>query len=529
MTRRTAMLLMISLYLVSGEQSCFVGSRLHEQEATGSCLVQRRGRLKMTNATCAPLLNQGGMYFTTKLCVGTPEQCFDVVADTGSNAVIVPSCVCGETQGSGCAKEDKCFLGANTSSSFQMPHNVKSVFMTFGSGTIETVVATDVVKVGSRNVMMKDGVLLMVNRAGLQLPGEFQGILGLGVPKDNAVMPYLSQASAAVEGGPKQAVSIPQPNDWWNYLCSWAHLFCDDTKGGKSPLSISDPAPRRRGSGALREAYDEKLLLVEAKVDRFSMCFRDGNQSGAMRLGLPPFEGSLQNIGTFHWGLNLQGISVGEQGTPDFAETLFCSPKTMTQDMVSPCGIIPDSGTTVITGPSEQVLALETGICSRWRRCNNHSQGKPSSETFRQLLLDCANWLTTEHGLREIPSIFFHVNSRDGTPNIFELTAWAWVTETSVLDNGKFMQKVCVPSLGSMEYRSQQNGPMWIFGTPLFYEYNVGYDMSTKQISLQRGQCEPCLEESGAISLTDLGTQRRWPRAVQGEPRIPHYDTSVPL
>jgi len=523
----------------------------HADTPEYSCLLQRTpsslsGRISLQGETCAPLHNHG-TFFTVQLCVGTPEQCFDVVADTGSDSVIVPSCICAETPGAGCTQGDKCFRGSNRSSTFSLPNKTKVISMTFGSGTVEAAIATDIVSVGDLEVNMKDGVLLMVNRAALRIAGDFQGILGLGVPKGKKTMPYLLQGR--VNDGAALAAAGPHQSDPWKIICSIMPRFCSDTSdtspfnwptspfnwpnGGRGPGTRGVPIParphgQRGGGGIVGEAHESKLFLQKANVNRFSMCFRDGNHSGALRLDLPPFASPIQNIGVFHWGLDFRGLSVGPHDDPAPAETIFCGPETLRPGMASPCGIIPDSGTTFLTGPKEQVLALETSICSKWERCRNHSNGVPSSKPFRQLLLKCGDWLTTERGLHEIPSFFFHVQTGAGKPEAFELTAWAWVTEMNAqLEDGS-IKKVCTPSFGPMEYFTKNNGPIWIFGTPLFYEYDVGYDMSSKQISLRKGKCESCSAEDGPVSLNDDGVGR-WPRAVHGEPRIPYYDVDLPL
>eukprot|EP00419_Tripos_fusus_P057660 CAMPEP_0172908712 /NCGR_PEP_ID=MMETSP1075-20121228/181313_1 /TAXON_ID=2916 /ORGANISM="Ceratium fusus, Strain PA161109" /LENGTH=55 /DNA_ID=CAMNT_0013766541 /DNA_START=142 /DNA_END=305 /DNA_ORIENTATION=- len=55
----------------------------------------------------------------------------------------------------------------------------------------------------------------------------------------------------------------------------------------------------------------------------------------------------------------------------------------MKPGMDSPCGIIPDSGTTTIRGPKEQVEALETDICGKWEKCRKYSNGVPSFAAYR--------------------------------------------------------------------------------------------------------------------------------------------------
>ena len=48
-------------------------------------------------------------------------------------------------QGTGCS-HDKCFTGTNRSQTFSVATEPVVEFITFGSGTVETAVATDVVK-----------------------------------------------------------------------------------------------------------------------------------------------------------------------------------------------------------------------------------------------------------------------------------------------------------------------------------------------------------------------------------------------
>ena len=64
---------------------------------TKRCFLQVKSSLQLTES-CAALKNKG-VYFTARLCVGTPSQCFDVVADTGSDNVIITSCVCNDLLG----------------------------------------------------------------------------------------------------------------------------------------------------------------------------------------------------------------------------------------------------------------------------------------------------------------------------------------------------------------------------------------------------------------------------------------------
>jgi len=146
---------------------------------------------------CAKLTGTG-TYFTVKATVGTPKtksdkpQVFDIVADTGSDNVIIPDCACRNmaalTGMDKCSKT--CFTGQKKSSTFSLMSDQDkqmSIVQSFGSGDIESVIASDIVKVGSLSQKLDNSLLLMV-KSQLQLDSDanFQGILGLGLPQKTA-------------------------------------------------------------------------------------------------------------------------------------------------------------------------------------------------------------------------------------------------------------------------------------------------------------------------------------------------------
>ena len=429
--------------------------------------------------------------------MGTPGQCFDAVADTGSDNVIVPSCVCNELQGTGCAKHERCFRGTNRSSTFSIRPEPTIAELTFGSGTIQAAVASDIVSVSTVKANMTDGLLLMLDRAALEVAGDFQGILGLGLPKNPATVytegTVLAKTRDPWYSGVVQAV-----------LCLLFPQLCAATV----PYHAT---PRTA-------PYDYKLFFEMAKVDRFTMCFQDADRPGAMRVNVPPFSRPIAQIGELHWGISFQGMSIGPRNGLTDGSILFCGPDTMTAGMTSPCGIIPDSGTTLITGPSQQVKALQGQLCAEWPRCRQQARAQPSALDFQTVLQNCSSWMN-ESGLEEIPSIFFHVKVAEARVEVFELTSWAWVTE-ALVDN----KSVCMPGFGEMDYSTAQNGPVWILGTPLFYEYNVGFDLHSRQVSLERGPCHPC--SSDPLVLSERASRIRRQR---GKPRIRHWDLTRPL
>jgi len=476
--------------------------------------------LQLANPSCADLSNKGS-YFTVSVGVGTPPQYFDLVADTGSDAVIVTSCVCVD---SGlCLKNDKCFRGTNHSDTFDVLMGNDSgeagpmgVSMTFGSGTVTAVIASDMVEVGGLKAMMKEGLLLMVDRRMLRVQGQFEGILGLGPPQKTLDAPKTSNKSQ------KQWSPATRPADL------------------KPNASVHSYAP--------------KLFLEQAHASRYSICFNDAGKPGALRLDLPAFKNPLPAVGTFHWGLGLYGISVGSSQAPSLA----CHASDMKPGQQTPCGAIPDSGTTLMMGPKDQVVDLFGSLCDNWERCKTARQGKlknmSASHAFQTLLYECGTWKDNETGINEVPSVFLTVGGKDHQQQL-EITPWAYIIETQQEEYNtsvKYLlgvipvvvgiptghtKKVCVPSFGVQEYPTKENGPVWILGTPLFYQFSVGYDIGGPNMAFMTEKCDSCNSAQTPPSLLSSQkqlhpSQPKWARPMRTlttPPRVPHFDKSVPL
>jgi hypothetical protein len=435
-----------------------------------------------SSKSCAKLHNKGA-YFSVKVKVGTPvkgekQQEFELVADTGSDSVIVTSCVCVQNQY--CDAKDRCFKGTNHSSSFEVkekPVNKTSnktapmgVAMTFGSGTVMSIIATDVVQVGGLSTTLHDGLLLMVDRRLLNIEGEFQGILGLGPPDRTN--------NTHSKGGEEVLGST----------------------GDKSESGHADESKAvvvQKSKEHTNKEYAPKLFLQQAGVQRYSLCFNDAGDDGAMRLNVPAFKQTLPTIGAFHWGLGLHGISVGDEDNDAFVCT---KDDIKGKNQKTPCGAIPDSGTTLLMGPEDHIAKMFSNLCDKWDRCQKaYGHGNYTNTTkhhaFQKLLYDCAEWKTEDKGIDEVPSIFFKVGE-PGNQQQLELSAWSYIVETThelykyktrylfgiipeqvPYPTGKF-KKVCVPSIGVQSYDTEENGPVWIMGHPLFYQFNVGYNLA---------------------------------------------------
>jgi len=375
----------------------------------------------------------------------------------------------------------------------------QTVEMVYGSGAIDAVVATDLVQVGGLTADMKDGVLLMVDRAKLEITGGFGGILGLGNP-------YLESYPALVQAKVNHSV---------NPLCAAVPDLCRGL------------AAEQQQTPGFPDNIPEVLFMQQAKVDRYTLCI-NAMTNGALRMNVPPFADPIPNIGVAHWGLALQGVTMGKQGHAAPTGTpVVCGPDSyMAPGQISPCGFIPDSGTTVIMGPQEQIDAIEADACAQWDRCVKFSEGNASAHHFRKLLRKCGEWLDSVESLEEIPSMFFTVGSATDT-RTFELTPAAWIIEGLTED----YQVACEPALDGLDYYTQENGPVWIFGMPIFYEYTMGYDLENLAISLEKGECDVCASDAKQEFFA-AGAETKVKKSMRrqtGKPRIPFRDTKLPL
>lgn len=521
-------MLVLMLCIVAVLTGCAYGSMRNLRGSSHQALVSFSS--SSPQETCTDLQNMES-YFAVNVSVGTPPQTFQLVADTGSDSIIVTSCMCVAQHY--CSQQDKCFQGSDRSSTFKLSTAKSSqqlagggtsqqnsdsesplaIQMTFGSGTVSAVIATDTVEVGGVKTNMPDGVLLMVDRRMLRISGPFQGILGLGPPK---------------VGGPSHGAG--------------------DRTALKRPANWAMKTPPHS------QLYAPKLFLEHAGVQRFSMCFNDASRPGAMRMNVPPFTNPLTAIGEAHWGLGLYGMSVGAGGSVNPGHAVVCSSGKQRNGQETPCGAIPDSGTTLMMGPQDQVEAIFASLCDNWDRCRRALQTELSNMTkahaFQEMLYNCDSWLSTHSGIDEVPSIFITVGSA-GKKQKLELTPWAFIMETSQSEyktavkhlygvipvrvrvpTGK-MRKVCVPSFGVQDYNTLKNGPVWILGTPLFYQYNVGFDLSGPHISFEsQDKCSTCDE----APMSFLASQQRLHKSLHArplrkfsEPRVGYVDTSMPM
>lgn len=454
--------------------------------------------------------------------VGTPSQRFELVADTGSNTLIVQSCVCQEL-GSCPSSFGRCFRG-NATSTFSIARSQNGDgdphvwILKYGSGDIEALVTTDFVSVGSYTARMNSSLLLMVSQS-LNFDAGFEGILGLGVPNVTAKI------------GP--------------------------------------------AGGTHRQPEVLTSFLDGARVNHFSLCFNSGSD-GVLALDYETAAKPLASTSREHWQLKLLGASVAGHQI------------SMGQDTAKHSAI-PDSGTTLITGPQEQIAALLESICEKWPRCKTAreelniamvqtlsktaSKGGVASRSktrlldayarwhessagafaqanasftgsgafaLQMLMEDCSSWKTGVHLNAEMPTIKLHLEGADGTKQDVQLLPSSYVAEVTanaMVWTQKYLLGIlpywwpeleedssCATLLGSAEYVGHQ---VWILGTPLFYNRRVHFDLgSPPSVGFSDEPCGSCVSGEYQNDISLAQSQSAGMRQLRHPGRVPWPKTS---
>ena len=120
-----------------------------------------------------PLSNYNDAQYYGPIFLGTPVQSFQVIFDTGSSNLWVPSHHCNSAT---CLAHNR----YNSKHSKTYKANSTNATITYGSGTIEGTVSNDVLYIGGLTVMGQDFIEVTKESGIAFLTGKFDGILGLG-------------------------------------------------------------------------------------------------------------------------------------------------------------------------------------------------------------------------------------------------------------------------------------------------------------------------------------------------------------
>lgn len=461
--------------------------------------------------SCVQLASQQ-TYFSAPISIGTPPQSVHAVADTGSTALVAEDCAC-KMDRHGCAPDGQCITASKTNSHTLSEFQDENQFeMYYGSGSVIVKNASDVVRVGAASAVM-DGDLLLMTESRMQGNVAPSGILGLGIPN-------------VAEG---------------------------------------------RG------------FLHKANVRTFSICFsKQQPDIGFLRLNKRQHHTMhLGQVGKEHWSLDFRGVSIGHN--LDTANSLgICRPRDMQPGQETPCAMIPDSGSTQILVPSDHYLKFIAQLCDAWPRCSQETGGideYAKANLFDQMLEDCESWLPESQSIdEEMPPLHLHVKGKNGQPQTLSLAAWTYVHEvkvpemallghsfvkeggssdgksnstfphvTMVKSNSSFphvttwatdkhptgrMIKQCKVSIGSSDYTTLIDGPVWVIGLPLFYQYEVGFNLDTEppSVSFMESPCNSCTDSfDNRNGMQFFGKTKAHPLRridIDQEPRMPHIDPS---
>lgn len=474
-----------------------------------------------TDGFCAPLTNVQGTHFTATVIIDEMHQNphfhnkFDLLVDTGSPWLVVEDCRCKDE--AYCRNETRCFWTNHTKPE-------KEVVLMHGTGNIQVAIGSANVRLlGTRvSSYMDQGLLLMVDQL-VNRSNPFEGVLGLGLPKDTLKANLLSQT-------------------------------VDD---------VASP-------------YFEDAFLSKAGISRFSVCFSDdtlNGSTGVLRLGTSPPEtkyGITRN--TKHWQLALNDASVGNRNH----RLNLCAHTDGMDGQDSMCAAILDSGTTYILGPEDKIVTIFEELCEQWPRCKSNytatakriddlksklkEKKKPCDKfdsmkekalVFQLLLNDCNNWYDEKEGLNEIPELQFHIASRNGFERTLYLDPWSFIVKEERRRVEILYQTIegidgipvghkqtqhniwtCAPALAAMDYSTQSNGQGWVLGQPLFYSYVVVFDTATNppSISFKKQPCGTCDDAENSDRYPELHKRSpRSPRQITGDAFLPKEARKVLL
>jgi len=443
----------------------------------------RQKALEETTA-CNTLHNQGS-FSTVDVEVGTPPQTLSIVADTGSDLFLIESCDC-EDSGS-CERDGKCFRGAGgKSTTYSQRTRPVQATITYGSGPIDTFVATDEVKVGGIRAQMTDS-LMLISKNRLKHGLKLSGILGLGLPHHDS--------SIAKQRGFLDQAHVPR------------FSMCFNKNGRDGMLRMGSNIEMNRplqGVGQQHWGVDFRGITVGAAATPSEAASGGG--------------GGLADL-------------LVDEASP-------CSAEVPGQD--TPCGAIVDSGTTLILGPKEHLSKLFAQICDACPKC----RGSPSllqlqgQEAEQQLLMAKAKslleFMANCDEVASMPSLQFHMRGKDGTTDTLSLEPNDYVMQSEAKSQlaaylgVQHTKKVCQPAFEAHDMKTEKNGQVYLLGTPFFYKYNVAYDRSTSPptISFNRGGCGSCAGAAEGLLQEDVSPPLRH---LDTEPRVNFFNVSISL
>ncbi|KAM9328419.1 nothepsin [Pholidichthys leucotaenia] len=329
--------------------------------------------------------------FYGEISLGTPEQKFTVIFDTGSSDLWVPSAYC---VSQACLFHRR--FVAHSSTSFQ--HGGQIFGIQYGSGRLLGTTATDTLKIGDITIENQVFGESVYEPSGTFVMAKFDGILGMG---------YQSLAE------------IPGNTVFDNIL---AQNKVDN------PV-FSFYLSRKTANANSKEAGE--LLL--------------GGTNKTLYTGHIKWH-PLSAKG--YWQIKMDSVAV--QG-----ETLLCQ---------SGCQAIVDTGTSLITGPSNEIFKLQELL------------GATLSD-IGEFVVDCAR-------LSSLPHVTFVLGGKEYT-----LTGKQYVRKETLGS-----RPVCFSGFQAVNINSPE-GPLWILGDVFLTEYYSVFDRGHDQVGFAPARHTPVTDE----------------------------------
>ncbi|XP_077171110.1 cathepsin D-like isoform X2 [Paroedura picta] len=375
----------------------------------------RRGGLRSmkppnASVTHQRLHNYMDAQYYGDIFIGTPKQRFTVIFDTGSSNLWVPSSSC-------CLAHLACWVHSHYRSFFSCTHEAdKSEFeIHYGSGSLKGFLSRDVLTIG--NMTIKNQTFAEAT----EMPGlvfvaaKFDGILGLGYPSisvNNVTPPFDHMMKD----------KMLQKNLFTFHLCNTNYVSQDH--GGEitfGEINHNAYEGEIQYHAVTRKAYWQ-IKMDKVTVDAFSeeRC----------------------------WPWKMFDASSGK----------ICK---------DGCSGIVDTGTSLITGPSEEIQALHEAIGAE------HAFGG-------QYLIDCEK-------LSTLPNVTFYLGGKPYTltPDVYTLKV------------SRMKMTACVSGFMSLDIPAPI-GPLWILGDVFLRQYYSIYDRDNDRVGLARSKRTLCGSSSEA-------------------------------
>eukprot|EP00927_Polykrikos_kofoidii_P075067 TRINITY_DN71123_c0_g1_i1.p1 TRINITY_DN71123_c0_g1~~TRINITY_DN71123_c0_g1_i1.p1 ORF type:complete len:527 (-),score=65.02 TRINITY_DN71123_c0_g1_i1:13-1593(-) len=391
---------------------------------------------------CSKIKNHGA-YLTAGVMIGTPAQSFDLIVDTRSNVVVVPSCECADR---GKCLSAQCFE-ETVSSTFSSSQSERTVNLTYIDATVAVKVSTDVITVSKLTATLQDGLLLATDMREYMrefvVSTMFGGILGLGNPTAGTTGLFTSAVHS-------QRFSI-----------------CDtgDDKGG---LMFGGPT------------VGKKMQCVGSRHWSLMLEGVSTGQSSSVLEGCASRTAAPQDA-----------KNKGCQAIIDSGTTLIMGPRPQVLLLLRSlcaawprCRIESDRG----SEPAE-VFARLCLSCEDWAF---RFDGSDELDRIPSIFFRFSD-LAGEKDVVELSWRASIMSMPAGTEGkILESIFGTVPRSLRNVSSGRSL--VCVPAFGSIDVQPEKNDRVWILGLPLFFERAVGFEVSTWQPSLSFGTppCDSC-------------------------------------